>query len=111
MPARMLLLAAVACVLCGCIAQTEVRRLQPGIYEITRTDCGFPTDAGTAQRLRPELERAAAAHCTRGYDLDEPELSLGDMRGSAFTGECPTTVMRAVVRCRAAAPRDSLPPL
>ena len=110
MRARALLLTA-ACALSGCIAQTDVRRLQPGVYEITRTDCGFPSDANIARRLRPKLERVAAARCTKGYDLDEPELHMGDMRGSAVTGECPTTVMRAVARCRGAASHDSLSPL
>ena len=110
-PARALLLTA-AFALSGCIADTEVRRLQPGVYEIVRTDCGFSVDTATAQRLRAEIERTAAARCTHGYELDEPQLGRGVMRGSAVTGECPTAVMRAVARCRgAAASSDSLSPL
>lgn len=96
-----LLLAAAACALCGCNpARTDVRRLQPGVYEIVRIDCGFPTDTGMAEQLRAEIERTAAARCTHGYQLDQPELSRGDMRGSAVTGECPTAEMRAIAHCR-----------
>lgn len=110
--ARTLLLMAAACGLSGCIARTEVRRLQPGVYDIVRIDCGFPTDTGLVERLRADIERIADARCAHGYDLGELQASLDGMRGSAVTGECPNTAVHAVARCRPArGASDSLSPL